>query len=101
MPRERSKPRLVGDKVMIKMEPERKFSESGIEIVEKLSTMTTPQIGVVLAVGNGRIIDGQLYPLDIKPGERVLIPKWAGEMIDIDGIQFIIVRESDILAILQ
>lgn len=97
----KTKPRITGDNVMLKMEPERKFTDSGLEIIEKICTLTTPTIGTVLAVGQGKYIDGVLKPPDVKPGDKVIIPEWAGYIIEIDRKQYVIVKEDDILAILS
>jgi chaperonin GroES len=59
-----------------------------------------PQEGKVEAIGPGRHEDGKLIPLDVKVGDRVLYGKYSGTEIKHDGKEFLIVRESDILAIL-
>lgn len=52
----------------------------------------------VIAVGGGRLMDsGELRPMAVKPGDRILIGKWAGTEIKVDGIEFLIVREDEIL----
>ena len=61
-----------------------------------------PQEGEVLAVGPGaRGEDGKLLPLDVKPGDRILYGKWSGNEIKIDGEDLLIMRESDIMGVLQ
>ena len=61
-----------------------------------------PQSGRVIAVGKGRINDqGQVFPLDVKEGETVLFGKYAGSEIKIDGKEYLILREDDVLGVLE
>jgi chaperonin GroES len=61
-----------------------------------------PQSGRVIAVGKGRINDkGQVFPLDVKEGETVLFGKYAGSEIKIDGREYLILREDDVLGVLE
>ncbi len=60
-----------------------------------------PQEGKVKAVGKGRYEDGKLVPLDVKVGDKVLYGKYSGTEIKHDGKEYLIVRESDILAVLD
>jgi chaperonin GroES len=61
-----------------------------------------PQEGEVLAVGPGtRGEDGKLHPLDVKAGDRVLFGKWSGTEVKIDGEELIIMKESDVMGILE
>jgi len=57
--------------------------------------------GQVIAVGTGRVLDdGKVQPLQVKPGDRVLIGKYAGTEIKLDGVEHVIVREDEVLGIL-
>ncbi len=59
-----------------------------------------PMIAEVIAVGNGRLLEnGTLMPLDVKPGDKVLIGKYAGSEVKIDGEEYVILREDEILGI--
>jgi chaperonin GroES len=61
-----------------------------------------PQEGKVIAVGNGKILEsGQRVPLDIKAGDRVLFGKYAGSEVKIEGEEYLILREDDILGVLE
>ncbi len=61
-----------------------------------------PMVAEVIAVGKGRILeDGKVIPLDVKPGDRVLIGKYAGTDVKIDGEEYLILREDEILGIVQ
>jgi chaperonin GroES len=60
-----------------------------------------PQQGEIIAVGPGRYEDGKRIPPDVKPGDRVLYGKYSGTEVTVEGDQFLILRESDVLAIIN
>lgn len=61
-----------------------------------------PQQGTVIAVGNGKINDkGQRFPLDVKTGDRILFGKYSGQEIKLDGEEYLIVKEDEVLAIVE
>lgn len=60
-----------------------------------------PQTGIVLSVGEGGIIDGKEVVMQIKVGNKVIYPKYAGSEFKLDGETFIVLRQSDVLAILE
>src|SRR5262245_26577000 len=61
-----------------------------------------PQQGLVLAVGPGARDDsGQLQPLDVKPGDRILFGKWSGTEIKLDGEDLLIMKESDVMGVIE
>jgi len=71
---------------------------SGIVLPE--TAKEKPQEGKVVAVGSGHLKDGQRIPLELKEGDRVIYSKYAGTEVKIDGKEYLIMRESDVLAIL-
>ena len=61
-----------------------------------------PQQGTVIAVGNGKLNDkGQRFPLDVKAGDRILFGKYSGQEITLDGGEYLIVKEDEVLAIVE
>ncbi len=85
--------------LVIRIEEEEKTS-GGIIIPD--SAKEKPQEGKVIAVGAGKLDeDGKRLPLDVKKGDRVLFGKYSGNEIVIDGVEHLIMREDDILAIVQ
>jgi chaperonin GroES len=88
------------DRVLaVRVEEEEKTS-GGIIIPD--SAKEKPQEGKVIAVGAGKLDeDGERIPLDVKKGDRVLFSKYAGNEIMIDGVEHLIMREDDILAIVK
>ncbi len=88
----------LGDRVLIKPEAAEQTTKSGIVLPDR--AQEKPHTGVVIAVGSGRITDeGKTIPVQVKEGETVLYAKYGGTEIKIDGADYLIVRESDILAI--
>ncbi len=88
------------DKVLIKRVDEENKTAGGIIIPD--TAKEKPSEGIVEAVGNGfRADDGKIIPMTVKAGDRVLFGKWAGTEIKVNGETRLIVKESDILAIVE
>jgi chaperonin GroES len=92
--------RPLHDRVIVKRLEEEEKTVGGIIIPD--TAKEKPQQARVVAVGKGRTLEnGQVIPLTVKEGDRVLFGKYAGTEIKIDGDEHLIMREDDILAILQ
>jgi len=88
------------DRIVIKRVEEQETVRGGIIIPD--SAKEKPQEGEVIAVGRGKSNeDGKVFPLDVKSGDRVLFGKYAGTEITIDGEEFLIMREEEVLGILE
>jgi len=88
------------DRIVVKRVEEAETTSNGIIIPD--SAKEKPQEGEVVAVGSGRRHDdGKLVPLDVKPGDRILFAKYSGNDTKVDGAEYIIMRESDVLGILK
>ncbi len=88
------------DKVLVKRVDEETKTSGGIIIPD--TAKEKPSEGVVEAVGNGfRAEDGKIIPMSVKAGDRVLFGKWAGTEIKVNGESRLIIKESDILAIIE
>ncbi len=95
-----SKIRPLHDRVIVKREDDERKSPGGIVIPDSASEK--PSKGRVLAVGNGKILeDGKVRPLDVKVGDKVLFGKYSGTEVKVDGDDVLVMREEDILAILE
>ena len=93
-----SKIRPLHDRVIVKREEDERKSPGGIVIPD--SATEKPSKGRVIAVGNGKILeDGKVRPLDVKVGDKVLFGKWSGTEVKIDGVDLLIMKESDIMGI--
>lgn len=89
----------LGDRVVVEAIPREETTASGIVLPD--TAKEKPQEGKVTAVGNGAWKDGERVPLDVKVGDRVLFSKYAGTEIKYDGKEYLIMRESDILAVIE
>ena len=88
------------DRVVIKRMEEDHTSAGGIVIPD--SAAEKPIRGEVISVGNGKILDsGELRPLDVKAGDEVLFGKYSGTEIKIDGEELLVMREDDIMGVLE
>jgi chaperonin GroES len=85
------------DRVLIKRIEEQEVKRGGIIIPD--TAKEKPQEAEIIAVGKGRVNDeGKLIPLEVKAGDRVLIGKYSGTEVTIDGVEHVILREEEILA---
>jgi chaperonin GroES len=92
--------RPLQDRIIVKRIEEEGKTAGGIFIPE--TAKEKPQKGEVMAVGNGKKTeDGKVIPVDVKTGDKVLFGKYSGTEIKIDGEEFLIMREDDILGIMQ
>ncbi len=92
--------RPLYDRVLVKRVESEARTGSGLYIPE--TAKEKPQQALVIAIGTGRLTDdGDLVALVVKPGDRVLFGKYAGDEIKLDGEDHIILRESDILAVIE
>jgi chaperonin GroES len=90
--------RPLHDRVLVKRMNEEEKSKGGIIIPD--TAKEKPVQGEIIAVGQGRVAeDGKIRPLDVKKGDRVLFGKYAGTEIKIDGDDFLMMREEDILGV--
>ena len=92
--------RPLGDRILVKRVEEEEKSAGGIIIPD--SAKEKPQEGKVVAVGKGKITDdGKVIALEIKEGDRVLFGKYSGTEVKLDGEEHLIMREDDILGIID
>jgi chaperonin GroES len=86
----------LGDRVIVEVLEEEEQTVSGIVLPD--TAKEKPQRGRVLAVGPGRYEDGKLVPLDVTTGDEIVFSKYGGTEIKVSGEEYLILRESDILA---
>lgn len=93
------KMRPLHDRVVIKRLDEELKSAGGIVIPDNVAEK--PDQGEVIAVGNGRVLeDGSLRPLDVKVGDRILFGKYSGSAVKIEGTEYLVMREDDIMGVI-
>ena len=94
-----SKVAPLSDRVVIKALEETEQMRGGLYIPD--TAKEKPQIGEIIAVGPGRYEDGKLVPMSVKVGDKVLYGKYSGTEVTIETEQYLILRESDVLAVVN
>ena len=89
----------LADRVVVKMVEMEETTKSGIILTA--SAKEKPQVAEVLAVGPGATKDGVLVPMTVKIGDKVITSKYSGTEVKLDGVEYVIVSEEDILAIVE
>ncbi len=89
----------LGSRVIIKMKEKEETTKSGIILAN--GAQEKPQVAIVIEVGQGEKIDGKLQELEVKKGDNVIINKYSGTEVKYEGEEYIIVKEDDILAIID
>ena len=89
----------LADRVVIKMVETEEKTKSGIILTG--SAKEKPQVAEIIAVGPGGIVDGKDVVMYVKPGDKVITSKYAGTEVKLDGEEYTIVRQNDILAIVE
>jgi chaperonin GroES len=94
------KMRPLHDRLLVERLEEREVKKGGIIIPD--TAKEKPQEGKVIAVGNGKVSDdGKKIPLDVKAGDKILFGKYSGSDVKLDDREYLIMREDDVLAILE
>ena len=89
----------LSDRLVIKMVEAEETTKSGIILAG--SAKEKPQIAEVIAVGPGGVVDGKEVKMYLKAGDKVLISKYAGTEVKIDGVDYTILRQNDVLAVVE
>jgi len=89
----------LADRVVIKMVEAEETTKSGIILAG--SAKEKPQVAEIVEVGPGGLVDGNEIKMYVKKGDRVLISKYAGTEVKLDGVEYTILRQGDILAIVE
>ena len=89
----------LADRVIIKMVEAEETTKSGIILTA--AAKEKPEVAEVLAVGPGGVVDGKEVVMTVKPGDKVITSKYSGTQVKIDGEELTIVRQGDILAIVE
>lgn len=92
--------RPLGDRVLVQRIEQEEKTKSGLIIPD--TAKEKPMEGKIVAIGSGsRDESGKVHPLEVKKGDRVLFAKWGGTEVKVDGEELLIMKESDILAIVE
>jgi chaperonin GroES len=92
--------RPLQDRIIVKRVEEEQKTKGGIIIPD--TAKEKPQEGEIIAVGKGKVADdGKLIPMEVKKGDRVLFGKYSGTEVKLDGVEHLIMREEDILGVIE
>ena len=89
----------LGDRVVLKQVEAEETTKSGLILTT--SAQEKPQEAEVIAVGPGGMVDGKEVTMQVKPGDKVIYPIYAGNEVKLEGEEYIIVRQNDILAVVE
>ena len=89
----------LADRVVIKMLEAEETTKGGIILTS--SAQEKPQVAEIVEVGPGGIVDGEKVEMEVKVGDKVLISKYAGTEVKVDGVEYTILRQSEVLAIVE
>ena len=89
----------LADRVVLKLAEAEETTKSGIILTAK--SQEKPQVAEVIAVGPGGMVDGHDVVMTVKPGDKVITSKYSGTEVKVDDVEYTIVRQSDILAIVE
>ena len=89
----------LADRVVLKLVEAEETTKGGIILTAK--AQEKPQVAEVIAVGPGGIVDGHDVVMTVKPGDKVITSKYSGTEVKVDDVEYTIVRQSDILAIVE
>ena len=89
----------LGDRVLIKMKEAEETTKSGIILASK--SQEKPQIAEVIEVGPGEKVDNKIQEMNVKKGDNIIVSKYAGTEVKYEGTEYIIVKQEDILAIVE
>lgn len=89
----------LADRVVIKMLEAEETTKGGIILTQ--AAQEKPQVAEIVAVGPGGIVDGKEVAMTVKVGDKVLVSKYAGTEVKVDGVDYSILRQSDVLAIVE
>ena len=89
----------LGDRVIIKLTEAEETTKSGIVLTS--AAQEKPQISRVIAVGPGGMVDGKEVTMTVKPGDKVITSQYAGTKVTLEDVEYVVVRQNDIFAIVE
>jgi chaperonin GroES len=93
--------RPLSDRVVVEAQELETTTAGGIVIPDSATDREKPMQGKVIAIGNGKYVEGKLQPLQVKVGDNVLFGKYAGTNVKLDATEFLVMREEDIMGVLE
>jgi chaperonin GroES len=90
----------LGDRVAVEPKKKETTSAGGI-VIPDTAGEDKPVEGTIVAVGKGKCVEGKIQPLQVKPGDRILFGKYAGTSFKLDGKDLLVMREEDVMGVLE
>jgi chaperonin GroES len=92
--------RPLGDRIVVKAAPHEEMTKGGLVLPDTVKEK--PIEGIVIAVGTGKLNDdGKRIPMDLKPDDKVIYSKYSGTEVKLDGEEFLVISERDVLAVIE
>ena len=92
--------RPLSDRLVVEPKENESKTAGGI-VIPDTADKDKPMQGKVIAIGNGKYIDGKVVPLQVKVGDTILFGKYAGTGVKLDGTEFLVMREEDVMGVLE
>lgn len=92
--------RPLSDRIVVEAKETESKTAGGI-VIPDTADKDKPMQGTVLAIGNGKYVDGTIHPLQVKVGDEILFGKYAGTSIKLEGKEFLVMREEDVMGVLE
>lgn len=92
--------RPLSDRIVVQAKETESKTAGGI-VIPDTADKDKPMQGTVLAIGNGKYVDGKLQPLQVKVGDKVLFGKYAGTSIKLDSTEYLVMREEDVMGVIE
>lgn len=92
--------RPLADRIVVQPKDQETTTKGGI-VLAPSADKEKPMEGTVLAIGNGKFVDGKIQPLQVKIGDRILFGKYAGTSIKLDEAEILVMREEDVMGVLE
>ena len=89
----------LGDRVLLKMVEAKETTKSGIILTS--GSQEKPKIAEVISIGPGEVVDGERIEMQVKVGDKVITSKYSGTEVKYEGIEYVIVKQSEILAVVE
>lgn len=92
--------RPLADRILVEPEDAETKTKGGI-VIPDTADKEKPVRGVVIAIGTGKYIDGKIQPLQVKKGDKILYGKYAGTNIKLEGKEYLVMREEDVMGVIE
>ncbi|HVM90459.1 MAG TPA: co-chaperone GroES [Verrucomicrobiae bacterium] len=92
--------RPLSDKVIVTVSPKEEMTASGLVLPDS-GSKERPEQGTVVAIGPGRVEDGKLVPVSVKVGDKVVFKKYSPDEVKVDGKEYLVLSESDLIAVIE